>query len=50
MDRDATTERDGKIRRPYRKPEIVYTQKVEVRAVQCSKADDVCGVGGPVDS
>jgi hypothetical protein len=38
------------MKKPYEKPAIVHSEKVEARAVQCSKATDSCGPGGPVTS
>ncbi len=37
--------REAKARKPYEKPAIVYSQKVEARAVVCSRANDTCFPG-----
>jgi hypothetical protein len=37
-------------KKPYEKPAIVFSNKTEARAVQCAKANDVCGPSGPIDS
>ena len=37
-------------KKPYHKPAIVFSRKVEARAVQCVKAGDSCGPGGPLTS
>jgi hypothetical protein len=37
-----------KARKPYQKAAIVFTEKVETRAVQCAKANDTCGPTGPL--
>ncbi len=38
------------MKKTYEKPTIVHTEKLEARAVACSKADDtVCGAG-PIQS
>lgn len=37
------------MRKPYTKPAIILTLKVEARAVECAKANDVCTTG-PVSS
>jgi len=37
------------MKKPYQTPEIVHTEKLEARAVSCTKADDSC-TGGPVQS
>lgn len=39
------------MKKPYEKPAIIHSEKVEARAVQCAKADDAtCGPNGPVTS
>jgi len=30
----------------YERPAIIHTEKLEARAVTCSKADDGCAAGG----
>ncbi|HEV8376785.1 MAG TPA: hypothetical protein VGR38_11210 [Candidatus Polarisedimenticolia bacterium] len=42
--------REREKKEPYRKPEIVFSQKVEARAVVCAKANDVCIPSGPLFS
>jgi len=35
----------------YERPAILHTEKLEARAVACTKADDVCAQnGGPIQS
>jgi len=38
------------MKKPYEKPAIIHTEKVEARAVQCSKSNDTCGSTGPITS
>jgi len=39
------------MKKPYQKPLIVHTEKLEARAVVCAKADQACDdAGGPVAS
>ena len=38
------------MKKPYEKPAIIHTEKIEARAVACSKADDACTRQGPVTS
>ena len=39
------------MKKVYEKPVIIHTEKIEARAVACSKADDTCRVsGGPITS
>jgi hypothetical protein len=38
------------MKKPYEKPAIIHSEKVEARAVQCSKSTDSCGATGPVTS
>ena len=33
------------MKRPYEKPRIVHTEKIEGRAVACACSDDTCGAG-----
>jgi hypothetical protein len=50
---ESAEEREGREKEkkePYRKPEIVFSQKVEARAVQCAKANDICLPSGPIFS
>ncbi len=37
------------MKKTYEKPTIVHTEKLEARAVACTKADDSCGAG-PIQS
>lgn len=38
------------MKKTYERPEIVHTEKLEARAVACSKADDTCATTGPIQS
>ena len=39
------------MKKVYEKPAIIHTEKIEARAVSCTKADDVCArSGGPASS
>lgn len=38
------------MKKPYLKPAIIHTEKVEARAVLCTKADETCGPSGPITS
>ena len=38
------------MKKPYEKPAIVHSQKMEARAVQCAKSGDNCGPSGPINS
>ena len=38
------------MKKTYQKPAIIHTEKIEARAVNCQKADDVACGGGPVTS
>jgi hypothetical protein len=38
------------MKKPYQKPAIIHSEKVEARAVQCSKSDASCGPNGPLTS
>jgi len=40
----------GNLKKPYAKPVILHSVKIEARAVECAKASEVCGPGGPVNS
>lgn len=40
---------DAASRREYFPPRIVHTEKIETRAVACTKADDSCA-SGPIQS
>lgn len=37
------------MKKTYEKPMIVHTEKLEARAVACSKSTDACGAG-PIQS
>jgi hypothetical protein len=37
-------------KRPYQKPAIVHTEKLEGRAVECAKADQTFCAEGPIQS
>lgn len=37
------------MKKTYEKPTIVHTEKLEARAVSCTKADDSCSAG-PIQS
>jgi hypothetical protein len=37
------------MKKPYEKPAIIHTEKIEARAVTCTKADASCGAG-PITS
>jgi len=37
------------MKKTYEKPTIVHTEKLEARAVACTKSDDSCGAG-PIQS
>lgn len=37
------------MKKTYERPVIVHTEKLEARAVQCTKSDDTCGAG-PIQS
>ena len=34
------------MKKNYERPAIIHTEKLEARAVTCSKADDSCAAGG----
>jgi hypothetical protein len=38
------------MKKTYEKPAIVHTEKIEARAVSCSKSDDACATRGPITS
>lgn len=38
------------MKKPYEKPAIIHTEKIEARAVACAKSNDACKVTGPVTS
>ena len=38
------------MKKPYVKPAIIHSEKVEARAVICSKSTDACGPSGPITS
>lgn len=38
------------MKKTYEKPTIVHTEKLEARAVICSKADDASCQAGPIQS
>lgn len=37
-------------KKPYVKPSVVHTEKIEARAVVCAKVDDTACTGGPLAS
>lgn len=37
-------------KKPYLRPAVVHTEKLEGRAVTCNKADDSCGGSGSIQS
>lgn len=37
-------------RKEYFPPKIIHTEKIEARAVACSKATDSCASSGPIQS
>jgi hypothetical protein len=41
---------DGMSKKPYERPAIVHTEKLEARATACAKADDTQCAGGPIQS
>lgn len=43
-------EREGLMKKVYEKPAIIHTEKIEARAVSCSKSTDVCAASGPLTS
>jgi hypothetical protein len=34
-------------KKTYEKPAIIHTEKIEARAVACSKSNDACQASGP---
>lgn len=38
------------MKKPYEKPAIVHTEKIEARASACSKSNDACTSQGPITS
>jgi len=38
------------MKKPYVKPAIIHSEKVEARAVVCSKNNEACGPNGPITS
>jgi hypothetical protein len=38
------------MKKTYEKPTIVHTEKLEARAVACTKADDATCAAGPIQS
>jgi hypothetical protein len=38
------------MKKAYEKPAIIHTEKIEARAVSCSKSDDACSTRGPITS
>jgi hypothetical protein len=38
------------MKKPYEKPRIIYTEKMEARAVSCGKVDSAACPAGPVTS
>ena len=38
------------MKKVYEKPAIVHTEKIEARAVSCSKSNDACAAKGPITS
>ena len=37
-------------KKTYERPAIIHTEKLEARAVVCSKSDDSCATSGPIQS
>jgi hypothetical protein len=37
-------------KKPYEKPAIIHSEKIEARATTCSKSNDACANQGPVTS
>jgi hypothetical protein len=40
----------SQMKKPYEKPRIIYSEKMEARAVSCAKADAGACAAGPVTS
>ena len=38
------------MKKTYEKPAVIHTEKLEARAVACSKSDDATCGGGPIQS
>jgi hypothetical protein len=38
------------MKKPYAKPAIILSLRIEARAVECAKANDVCSPIGPLTS
>lgn len=38
------------MKKPYETPQVLHTEKLEARAVACSKADDTACTSGPIQS
>jgi hypothetical protein len=38
------------MKKTYERPAIVHTEKLEARAVACTKADTTCQATGPIQS
>jgi hypothetical protein len=38
------------MKKAYEKPAIIHTEKIEARAVACSKSNDACVTRGPITS
>ena len=38
------------MKKPYETPQVLHTEKLEARAVACSKADEQTCANGPVQS
>ncbi len=38
------------MKKSYEKPAIIHSEKIEARAVACSKSDDACASRGPIQS
>ena len=49
--KNRTQIRGRQMKKIYERPTILHTEKLEARAVNCAKADDVCAQqGGPIQS
>jgi hypothetical protein len=48
MSEDTSTKPES--RKEYFRPKIVHTEKIEARAVACTKADDATCGAGPIQS
>jgi len=38
------------MKKPYETPQVLHTEKLEARAVACSKADETACASGPIQS